>query len=865
MSMSSSSKRRNRGRGGGGGGGRGYTTDGHSKKKINNGPKKTQDGNVKRNLKVFENVDEIFRINEKKKLEDFRDGIFQEEQIIYSNTLTNHERRYVHALAGQLGLVSKSYGKGSTRYLTVRLTKKQVNPEITKPDTLTFTEDCIQQLHNFESEYPNARTIAQKARAEPGGGIVIIKPDKHKRSGNNNYGASNSNCQHTPLDPEKSPLYKQRLNLPAWEFRKRVVACLRRQPVLIVFGETGCGKSTQIPQFIMDSIPEGENCNIIVTQPRRISAIGLADRVSSERGCSVGNEVGYTVRLENKRSAKTELLFCTTGVMLRMIAGDPLLSDVTHVVIDEVHERDRNSDFLLIILRRLLKKRKDLKLILMSATMQAKLFQEYFEKTGVETLGIAGRTFPVQQYFLEDVLTRTRFYGKVKLENHKNDQHSIVLPEQLESMTKEESSNVVNEDELSFSLQDESADEMDASIAAAMAAISAWTPGSELTTNTTATTNGGEVKDNGDELAAAMMAIAEGRMKDGLSGNVHDGRPIDEVMAEYLNGTEEDGVDTQLILKLLEHICNPSSNNDTTSSILNTTFERDGNTCLGGILVFLPGWGDISGLLDMMVIHPIFSNTSKYKILPLHGGIASSAQRQVFKRVSPNCRKIVLATNIAETSITIDDIVVVIDSGKYKSKEYDPFTQMSSLQTVWVPKSSAKQRAGRAGRVRPGVCFTLMSKSRHNSCMDFATPELLRTPLEELCLQIKLLIHDEIEESINENGETKTNSSSNNESTTNLNPLQKLSINEFLDLAPEAPSKMAVRNAILSLKRIGALDKDERLTRLGLQLARIPMEPRFGRTLILSIVFGCLDPILSICCALGYRMSVYFYFAFVMY
>ena len=119
--------------------------------------------------------------------------------------------------------------------------------------------------------------------------------------------------------------------------------------------------------------------------------------------------------------------------------------------------------------------------------------------------------------------------------------------------------------------------------------------------------------------------------------------------------------------------------------------------------MFLPGWGDISSLMDMMAVHPEFSGNQKYVILPLHGGIAPQAQRKVFKRVDPAQRKIVLATNIAETSITIDDIVVVIDSGKYKSKVYDPYTQMSSLQTVWVPQSSAKQRAGRAGRVRPGI------------------------------------------------------------------------------------------------------------------------------------------------------------------
>jgi hypothetical protein len=288
--------------------------------------------------------------------------------------------------------------------------------------------------------------------------------------------------------------------------------------------------------------------------------------------------------------------------------------------------------------------------------------------------------------------------------------------------------------------------------------------------------------------------------------------------------------DVGLLLALLEHIV--------TSTQLDTTYTNNGKECLGGILVFLPGWGDISSLMDMMSVHPEFSGNQKYVVLPLHGGIAPQAQRKVFKRVGPAQRKIVLATNIAETSITIDDIVVVIDSGKYKSKAYDPYTQMSSLQTVWVPQSSAKQRAGRAGRVRPGICFTLMSRSRHEASEPFAKAELLRTPLQELCLQIKLLVQ---EERIGGDGGAATGAS------------DTISIGDFLDLAPEPPSKMAVRNAILSLQRIGALDLKQHLTRLGLQLARIPMEPSLGRCLVLAVVFGCLDPVLTICCALGYR------------
>ena len=270
----------------------------------------------------------------------------------------------------------------------------------------------------------------------------------------------------------------------------------------------------------------------------------------------------------------------------------------------------------------------------------------------------------------------------------------IVIPEKLEDTTQEGETNDTNvnaagdgdenedgegdgEEDFSF-LNDLEGEETDASVAAAMAAISAWTPGSELATATTTTKSSSsntninnEFTSAEAELAAAMSAIAEGRQRDGLSANSSGGRPIDAVMEEYLNGTEEDRVDTQLLLALLEHICSQTGTKGNNAGSMNTTFERDGQTCLGGILVFLPGWGDISSLMEIMSMHSEFQNANRYKVVPLHGGIASSAQRQVFKRVPPNCRKIVLATNIAETSITIDDIVIVIDSGKYKSKAYD--------------------------------------------------------------------------------------------------------------------------------------------------------------------------------------------------
>ena len=392
-----------------------------------------------RNLKIYENVDEAFRSG--KRLRTF-EGIIKDEQITFSNTLTNHERRYVHALAGNLGLVSKSYGKGATRYLTVRRTKKFVNPDLLIPDRITFSEQEEAAMAKFQAAYPRADAISEAALSQPGGGLVKAT-SRHGSVHRGRKPSREAPGGHVPLDPSKTPLHKQRSALPAWEFRDAVVDTLSRKQVLIVAGETGCGKSTQVPQFILDSIPAGRPCNVVVTQPRRISAMGLAERVANERGERVGVHVGFTVRLESKRSQSTELLFCTTGVMLRMLAGDPSLSGITHVVIDEVHERDRNSDFLLIIMRRLLVRRPELKLVLMSATMQRSLFEDYFRENGVETIAIKGRTFPVTQFFLGSVLAQTKFLGKVAIPQDTEAKKALLNVVKTEKAHKAEDSNDV--------------------------------------------------------------------------------------------------------------------------------------------------------------------------------------------------------------------------------------------------------------------------------------------------------------------------------------------------------------------------------------------------------------------------------------
>ena len=220
----------------------------------------------------------------------------------------------------------------------------------------------------------------------------------------------------------QSKMMLARQSLPAWGVQDILVKTVNENQVTIISGETGSGKSTQSVQFVLDDLIQrglGASANIICTQPRRISALSLADRVSEERCSAVGHEVGYTIRGESEStSGKTKITFVTTGVLLRRLQTSggsredvvAALADVSHVVVDEVHERSLDTDFLLVLLRDVLEVRKDLKVILMSATLDASIFETYFEsRSSVGKIEIQGRTFPVIDHYLDDVIQMTRF------------------------------------------------------------------------------------------------------------------------------------------------------------------------------------------------------------------------------------------------------------------------------------------------------------------------------------------------------------------------------------------------------------------------------------------------------------------------
>ena len=539
--------------------------------------------------------------------------------------------------------------------------------------------------------------------------------------------------------------YAQRKRLPAWSKRSELLAAIRANQVVIVAGETGCGKTTQLPQFILDDAiarGQGGRCSVICTQPRRISATSVASRVAQERGEKLGAKgasVGYKIRLESVASESTRILFVTTGVLLRRLAEDPLLAGVSHVIVDEVHERSLDSDFLLVLLRDVLPHRPTLRVILMSATLNAAAFGAYFAGAAVAT--IPGFTHPVQEHYLEDILQVTGY-----------------VPD----------------------------------------------PGSDCLRGKGSDKREGDKRD-GDKTGDKSSSYRPHPAREAEFIASLSRRGYLPSVCDALRAIDQSVINYDLATKLVEHVCE--------------SMEP------GAILVFMPGLAEISKLHERLGANPTVraaTGGGKY-LIGLHSTLSTAEQRTIFEHPPGDARKIVIATNIAETSITIDDVVYVVDIGKCKENGYDPNTRMQLLLERWVSRASAKQRRGRAGRVRPGRCFRVYTRQMHDEVFDEHTmPEIKRVPLEGLCLQIQL---------------------------------QRMSggIAGFLGKALEPPEEDSIKSAIKTLRQIGALDDKENLTSLGEHLASLPVDVRVGKMLLYGAVLGCLGPVLTIAAVLGGR------------
>ena len=338
-------------------------------------------------------------------IERFRQDEDQKE-FTFPSSLTSAERAYVHRYCQKFGLKTKSHGQGSQRSLSVF--KKERERRVSSSE-LKLSSTSLDSIDQLLKKFP----VTNKDKQEVGH-KKVFKRLGHESS-KNSIKEGKFLPGSTPIVPPKvkeNDATAARMKLPIYSCKDKLLKITKANQVVLVTGDTGCGKTTQVPQYILeDATKRQQTCKVICTQPRRISAISIAERVAYERGESVGQAVGYQIRLESRVSPKTSLLFCTNGVLLRMLmAGHKALSTVSHIIIDEIHERDKYSDYLLICIRDHLKSYKNLRVILMSAALNVNLFKEYFG--GCQVIHIPAMCHSIETFFLEDVLHITGYKNR---------------------------------------------------------------------------------------------------------------------------------------------------------------------------------------------------------------------------------------------------------------------------------------------------------------------------------------------------------------------------------------------------------------------------------------------------------------------
>ncbi|XP_022431670.1 ATP-dependent RNA helicase TDRD9 isoform X1 [Delphinapterus leucas] len=503
-------------------------------------------------------------------------------------------------------------------------------------------------------------------------------------------------------------------DLPINRCKEEVISLIESNSVVIIHGATGSGKSTQLPQYILDHyIQRSTYCNIVVTQPRKIGASSIARWISKERAWTLGGLVGYQVGLERIATEDTRLIYVTGGVLLRKIVSARSLMEFTHVFIDEVHERTEEMDFLLLVVRKLLRTNsRFVKVVLMSATINCKEFADYFavpvqnKVNPAYIFEVEGKPYAVEEYYLNDL---------------EHVHHSRLSPHLLEEP-------VITKDIY--------------------------------------------------EVAVSLI-----QMFDDLD-------------------MKESG----------------------TKTWSGTPFVSERSS----VLVFLPGLGEINYMHELLtnMVH------KRLQVYPLHSSVTLEEQNNVFLSPVPGYRKVILSTNIAESSVTVPDVKYVIDFCLTRTLVCDEDTNYQSLRLSWASKTSCDQRKGRAGRVSKGYCYRLIHKDFWDrSIPDHVIPEMLRCPLGSTILKVKLL----------DMGEPRA----------------------LLATALSPPSLSDIERTILLLKEVGALavsgqrgdenPHDGELTFLGRVLAQLPVNQQLGKLIVLGHAFGCLDECLIIAASLSLK------------
>ena len=563
------------------------------------------------------------------------------------------------------------------------------------------------------------------------------------------------------VSPSAQPMRDSRAALPITTRARELLDHIRDNDVTICMAATGSGKTTQIPQLILDDYidrGEGSRCNIICTQPRRLAAISVAQRVAKERGEQLGASIGYHVRFESRLpEERGSVTFCTTGIFLKRMqsALDALgtstqghsFDDVTHIVVDEVHERDVDTDLLLVVLKRLLAERKargrPIKVVLMSATIDPTLFQQYFpDEQGhpSKAIEIPGRAFPVKKHFLDEFVSEL-----------------ASIPGAAEAFSQDSVTKYVH-NELG---------------PAALQLYQTFLPRS-------------------------IATPPASRSGSGRSTPTQDGR----------DRSEELELPTPLVALTIAHVLRNSGD--------------------GHVLAFLPGWDEIQGV-SRHLTNPTsnlglnFGDPTKWSIHLLHSTIPVAEQQAIFEPPPEGVRRIILATNIAETSVTIPDVVYVVDTAKIKEQRFDPERHISSLVSAWVGSSNLNQRAGRAGRHRPGEYFGIISRKRASELHPYQTVEMKRVDLSNVVMHVKAL------------------------------NFPGMSVEDVLAETIEPPAAERVTAAVKDLAMVGALDTQKNLTSLGRVLLQLPVEVQVGRLVLLGAFFKCLDNALTLAAILTNR------------
>ncbi|PIA37828.1 hypothetical protein AQUCO_03000397v1 [Aquilegia coerulea] len=784
-------------------------------------------------------VDEATRIRIATILDDFTQKT--DEEYTFEASLTNPERALVHELCRKRGMGSKSSGTGKQRCVSVyksKLSKRESGKKKTgkkrkNVSCLKFSEETNKVLRDLFTRYPP--NDAEQNEVNVTG---HVKVDKRLRKKDDSFHKPSMNKADIAAKVEafnsrmnKAPNLRQifigRSKLPIASYKDVITSTIETNQVVLIAGETGCGKTTQVPQYLLDYMwGKGEVCKIVCTQPRRISATSVAERIAYERGETVGDNIGYKIRLENQGGKHSSIMFCTNGLLLRVLVGKGTSTsstnitskddkfEVTHVIVDEIHERDRFSDLMLAILRDMLPLYPHLRLILMSATIDSERFSQYFG--GCPIIRVPGFTYPVKSFYLEDILFILKSAESNHLDSTSPDgiREDAELTEDYIASLDEAINLAVSSDEFDPLLELISSESTPRicnyqhslsgisplMVCAGKGRVSDVCMLLSLGANCNLCDKGGKTAMEWaqQENQSDIVEIIRQHLENVNSKSADE----QELLEKYLATVNPEHVDIVLIERLLRKICTDSEE--------------------GAILVFLSGWDDINKTREKLLDSPFFNDTSKFVVIPLHSMVPSAEQKKVFEPLPHGMRKIILSTNIAETAVTIDDVVYVIDSGRMKEKNYDPYNDVSTLHSSWVSKASARQREGRAGRCQPGICYHLFSKTRAASLPEFQVPEIKRMPIEELCLQVKMLDAN-------------------------------CKIVDFLQKLLDPPVSETIRNATLVLQGIGALTPEEDLTELGEKLGSLPVHPSTSKMLFFAILMNCLDPALTLACASDYK------------